>query len=63
MMEFTAKMVLETKSQTIIDKVGTFRALQCHGRGTRTRRAATKAPKGISACMVRRRAEIERAWV
>ena len=51
MIEFTAKIMLETKSQTIIDSVGIFRARQCQGKGTRTRRAATKAPRGISTRM------------
>ena len=51
MIEFTAAMRLVVKSQTIIVRVGTLRARQCHGQGMRTRKAAMNAPTGSSACM------------
>lgn len=49
-------IVLEINNHAMIESTGILRARQCHGRGTRTRTAATKAPIGNSRCiMVRER--------
>lgn len=47
-MVFTPRAMLTTKSQPIMDRVGTFRAFQWLGRGIKTRRDARKAPSGIN---------------
>lgn len=52
MTELMANIMLEMKSQAIMERVATFLALQCHGRGMRTRAAAMNAPMGSSNCMV-----------
>lgn len=56
-MVLTAYIKFEMNSQAMIERVGMLRARQCHGRGTRTSRAANMAPAGSSICI-----EGERRW-
>jgi len=50
--ELMANVMLETKSQAIMERVAIFLALQCQGKGIRTEIAAKNAPMGSSTCMI-----------
>jgi hypothetical protein len=52
MTELMANIMLEMKSQAIMERVPMFLALQCDGRGMRTRAAAINALMGSPICMV-----------
>jgi hypothetical protein len=52
MRELMPLIILARNNQMLMEIVGTVPALQCHGRGTRTRKAQMKDATGSSACMV-----------
>ena len=48
----TPYIMFEINNHAMMESVETLRARQCHGKGTRTRTAATKAPMGNSRCIM-----------
>lgn len=47
----TAKIMFEIKSQPMIERVATFPARQCHGRGRKSDKAAIIATGANSGCI------------
>jgi len=53
MIVFIPEIIFMVKNQPMMQRVATFRARQCHGRGNKREMAAKKAIGGNSGCMAR----------